>query len=85
MGVAVRPLSKEIGMAAGVRKPSDSQKAKALWKMTAARDRREDIYYPDRAYNIMGRKKTRLDLLEEQLKDPMVALEKAMQCLEYPQ
>ena len=53
--------------------------------MRAARDRGEDFYDPARADNIMGWNKTRLDLLEEHLKDPMAALDKAMSCLEYPQ
>ena len=39
---------KEMSKAAGVRKPNESQKAKALWKMKAARDSGEDFYDPER-------------------------------------
>ena len=34
--------------------------------------------------NILGRNKTRLELWEEHLKDPIVALDKALKCLEKP-
>ena len=56
--------------AAGVRKPSDSQKSKALLKMKAARDRREDYYDSERKDNILGRNTTRLEVWEEHLKRP---------------
>ena len=68
---------KEMSGAAGVRKPYETQKAKALWKMKAAKDRREDFYD-----NILGRNNTRLELWEEHLKDPIVALDKALKCVE---
>ena len=35
---------KEMSRAVGVRKPQEAQKAKALWAMEAAKDRREDFY-----------------------------------------
>ena len=73
---------KEIGKVAGVRKTNDSQKARALWKMKAARDCGEDFYDPERKDNILGRKKKRLELWEEHLKDPIVALDKALKCVE---
>ena len=38
----------EVSWAAGARKPSESQKAKALWAMKAAKDRREEFYDPAR-------------------------------------
>ena len=47
-----------------------------------AKDRREDFYDPARKDNILGRKKTRLELWEEHLKDPIVALDKALKCVE---
>ena len=72
----------EMSRAGGVRKPSESQKAKALWKMKAARDSGEDFYDPERNDNILGRNKTRLELWEEHLKDPIVALDRALKCLE---
>ena len=75
---------KDMSKAAGVRKPNESQKAKALWKMKAARDSGEDFYDPERKDNILGRNKTRLELWEEHRKDPIVALDKALKCLEKP-
>ena len=68
----------------GARKPSESQKAKALWAMKAAWDRGEDNYDRARKDDLLGRTKTRLDLWEEHLKDPMVALAKALECLDNP-
>ena len=73
---------KEMSGAAGVRKPNVSQKAKALWKTKAARDRGEEFYDPERKDNSLGRNKTRLELWEEHLKDPIVALDKALKCVE---
>ena len=66
--------------AAGVRKPNESQKATAFWKMKAAKDRREDFYDPERKDNVKGRNKTRLELWEEHLKDPIEALDEALKC-----
>ena len=60
----------------GVKKPQEAQKAKALWKMKAANDAREEYYAPTREDNILGRNETRLGLWEEHLKDPIVALDK---------
>ena len=57
----------------GVKKPHENQKAKALWKMKAAKDRGEDFYDPERKENILGRNKTLLELWEEHLKDPMAS------------
>ena len=42
--------------AAGVKKPSENQKAKALWKMKAAKDRRGDLYDRERKDNILEKK-----------------------------
>ena len=81
MGGVVR-LLQEMRKAAGVRKPSESQKAKALWKMKAARESGEDFYDTERKDNILGRNKTRLELWERHLKDPIVALDKALKCVE---
>ena len=53
------------------------KKAKVLWKMKAAKDSGEEYHDPDRKDNILGRNKTRLELWEERLKDPIVALDKA--------
>ena len=73
---------KEMRKAAGVKKPNESQKARALWMMMSARDSGEDFYDPERKDNILGRNKTRLELWEEHLKDPNVALDKALKCVE---
>ena len=73
---------KEMSKAAGVRKPNGSQKARALWKLKAARDSGENFYDPERKDNILGRNKTRLELWEEHLKDPIVALDRASKCVE---
>ena len=45
----------EMSRAAGVRKPNESQIARALWKMKAAKDKGEDFYDPERKDNILGR------------------------------
>ena len=45
--------------------------------------REKNKYYdPVREDNILGRNKTRLALWEENLKDPMVALDEALKCVE---
>ena len=73
---------KEMNGAVGVRKPQEAQKAKVLWAMKAAKDRKDDFHDPDRKDNILRRNKTRLKLWEEHLKDPIVALDKALKCVE---
>ena len=50
-----------MSKAEGVRKPNESQKANALWKIKAARDRGEEFYDPERKDNILGRNKTGLE------------------------
>ena len=66
----------------GVKKPQEAQKAKALGKMKAAKGAGEEYYDPTRKDNIRGRIETRLALWEEHLKDPIVALDKALKCVE---
>ena len=63
-----------------VEKLQEAQKAKALWKMKAAKDAGEEYYDPTREDNILRKNKTRLVLWEEHLKDPIVALDKALKC-----
>ena len=75
---------RDMSKATGAKKPSESQKAKALWAMKAAKDRSEVYSDPGREEDIFGRTRTRLDLWEEHFKDPIIALEKALQCLENP-
>ena len=66
----------------GVEKPQEAQRANALWKMKTDKDAGEEYYDPSRKDNILGRNKTRLALWEEYLKDPIVALNKALKCME---
>ena len=67
-----------MSKAAGVKKPRESRRAKALWAMKAAKDRVEDVN-PARKDNILGR---RQELWTEHLKDPIEALDKALKYLE---
>ena len=64
------------------KKPQEAQKAKALWAVRAAKDRQEEFYDPAREEDISRRSKTRLELWEEHLKDPIVALDEALKCVE---
>ena len=60
---------KEMSKAAGARRPNESPKATAVWKMKAAKDFGEDFCDPERKDNILGRNETRQELWEEHLKD----------------
>ena len=62
---------KAMSGAVGVKKTQEAQKARALWSMKAAKDRREEFHDPARTDNILGRNRTRLELWEEHLKDPL--------------
>ena len=73
---------KIMSRAVGVKKPHEAQEAKALWAMKAAKDRKEEFYDPAREEDISRRNKTRLELWEEHLKDPIAALDKALKCVE---
>ena len=73
---------KEMSGAVGVRKPQEAQKVKALWALKAAKDRKEEFYDPAPEEDVSRRNKTRLELWEEHLKDPIVALDKALKCVE---
>ena len=73
---------KDMSKAVGVKKPQEPQKAKALEKMKAAEEVGEEYYDPTREDNTKGRNETRLALWEEQLKDPIGALDKALKCVE---
>ena len=61
---------KEMGRAVDLERPQEAQKAKALWTLKAAKDRKEEFYDPARKDDILGRDITRLELWEEHLKDP---------------
>ena len=59
---------RELKQATGAKKPSESQKAKALWAMIAARDKYDEFYYPAHRKDIQDRARTRLELWEEHFK-----------------
>ena len=73
---------REMSRAVGVKKPQEAPKAKALWTMKAAKDAGEEYCDSTRKDNIQGRSETRLALWEEHLKDPFVALDRALKCVE---
>ena len=73
---------KRMSRAAGSKKPRESQKAQALWAMKTAKNREEEFYDPAHKFYIVGRKQTRLELCEEHLKDQIIALDKALKCLQ---
>ena len=50
--------------------------------MKAAKDKKEEFCDPARKDNILVRNTTRLELWEEHLKDPIVALDKAQRCVD---
>ena len=56
---------KEMSRAVGVKQPQEAQKAKALWKMKAAKDAGVEYYDLTRKDNIKGKIKTRLALWED--------------------
>ena len=64
------------------KRPQKAHKTKALWKMMAAKDAGEEYHDPAREDNILRRNKTRSALREEHLKNPIVALDKALKCVE---
>ena len=74
--------TRKMSKALGIQKPQEAQKAKALWAMKAAKDRKEQYYDPARKDYIWGRNTTRLELWEEHLKDPIAALDVALKCVE---
>ena len=50
---------KEMCRAVGVKKPQETQKARALWKMKAAKEAGEEYYVTMREEGIKGRSETR--------------------------
>ena len=48
---------RDVSKATGAKKPSESQKAKALWSMKAAKDREEEFYDPARKEDILEEKR----------------------------
>ena len=68
-----------MSKAAGAKKPSESQKAKALWAVKAAKDREMKSMTQPAKKTFFERKQTRLELREEHLKDPIIALDKSFE------
>ena len=54
------------------------KKAKAMWAMKAAKDTSEESDDPARREDFLGRTKTRLELWEEHLKDPIFSIKKSL-------
>ena len=75
---------REMSKAAGAKKPSESQNAKALWATKAAMTGGRNSMIQLAKKTFLGRKQTRLELWEEHLKDPIIALDKALKCLANP-
>ena len=72
-----------MSTAAGAKKPSESQTAKALWAVKAAKDRRINSTTQPAKKTFWGEgNRRRLELWEEYLKDPIRALDKALKCVE---
>ena len=69
-GIEGKDWEDMYGSYGGKKKPQEAQKAKALWAMKAAKDRREEFYDPAREVD------------EEHLKVAHVALDKALKCVE---
>ena len=65
----------QMSRAVGVKKPQEA------WEMKAAKDAGEECCDAVREDDILGNK-TRLALWEEHLKDPIVALDNALKCVE---
>ena len=66
----------------GAKKPQEAQKAKALWAMKAAKDRKEEFYDRAREEDISKKNNTRLEFWEKHLKDPIASLDMALKCVE---
>ena len=73
-----------MSQAAGAKKPSESQKNESLLGNESGLEQGEEFYDPVCKEDILGRTKTRLELWEEHLMDPLAALAKALGCLENP-
>ena len=84
MGRAVKYHYRELSQATGAIKPSESQKSESPLNNERGQAQGEEYYDPARKDNILRRNKTRLELCEEHLKDPIIVLDKALKCLENP-
>ena len=73
---------RDMSKAAGAKKPSESQKAKALWALMAAKDRGINSTMWLGKTTSLGRHQTRLEQWEEHLKDSITALDTALKCVQ---
>ena len=73
---------KVTSRAVGVKEPAGGSEGKSRVGQKAAKDRKEEVYDPARGEDVSRRNKTRLELWEEHLKDPIAALDKALKCVE---
>ena len=71
-----------ISNRATVIKCANSKSESPLENEGSQRQERGFFYDPERKDTMLGRNKTRLELWEEHLKDPIVALDKALKCME---
>ena len=58
------------------------EKRKPFWKMKATKDAGEKYNDPEREEDIVRRNRTRLALWEQHLKNPTVAPDEALKCVE---
>ena len=82
MGSVVLSQHRELHQATGTKKPGDSQEAKAIGTMQAARDSDDELYDPGRKNDNLERTQTRLELWEEHPDGPVAALTKASDCMD---
>ena len=73
---------KNLHQAVKSKKPGDNKKARALWAMKEATDRKEDYYDPNHQTCFQERNHIRLGVWEVHFKSPMAALAKALECWE---
>ena len=70
--------------AAGVRKPNESKRSEGRLEDEGGKRRGSGFFMTQSARTTFWEEKKRLELSEEHLKDPIVALDKALKCLEKP-
>ena len=61
----------------------DKEKSESPVETESSQGQEKEFFYdPDRKDNLLERNETRLELWEGHLRDPIVALDKALKCLE---
>ena len=74
---------KVMSRAMGAKKPQEARKAKALWAMKSSQGQEGRVFMIRLAKRTFWEEiNKRLELWEEHLKDPIVALDKAPKCVE---